>query len=62
MKIFRVELKRKNMTCFQPFLKNKGLKKKKKITIEAAIQSRGVFRRRCSENMQQIYRRTPMPK
>ena len=24
--------------------------------------SRGVFRKRCSENMQQIYRRTPMPK
>ena len=24
--------------------------------------SRGVFSKRCSENMQQIYRRTPMPK
>ena len=24
--------------------------------------SRGVFRKRCSENMQQIYSRTPMPK
>ena len=24
--------------------------------------SRGVPRERCSENMQQIYRRTPMPK
>ena len=24
--------------------------------------STGVFRKRCSENMQQIYRRTPMPK
>ena len=24
--------------------------------------SRGVFNTRCSENMQQIYRRTPMPK
>ena len=24
--------------------------------------SRGVFKKRCSENMQQIYRRTPMPK
>ena len=23
---------------------------------------RGIFRKRCSENMQQIYRRTPMPK
>ena len=23
---------------------------------------RGVFKKRCSENMQQIYRRTPMPK
>ena len=23
---------------------------------------RGVSRKRCSENMQQIYRRTPMPK
>ena len=25
-------------------------------------QSRGVLRKRCSKNMQQIYRRTPMPK
>ena len=25
-------------------------------------RSRGVLRKRCSENMQQIYRRTPMPK
>ena len=24
--------------------------------------SRGVLRKRCSENLQQIYRRTPMPK
>ena len=24
--------------------------------------SRGVLRKTCSENMQQIYRRTPMPK
>ena len=24
--------------------------------------SRGVLMKRCSENMQQIYRRTPMPK
>ena len=24
--------------------------------------SRGVLRKRCSENMQQIYRKTPMPK
>ena len=26
------------------------------------FQPRGVSRKRCSENMQQIYRRTPMPK
>ena len=24
--------------------------------------SRGVFRKKCAENMQQLYRRTPMPK
>ena len=24
--------------------------------------SRGALKKRCSENMQQIYRRTPMPK
>ena len=30
------------------------------INSEAATQS--VLRKRCSENMQQIYRRTPMPK
>ena len=34
-------------------------------SIQSTIQkrpSRGVDRKRCSENMQQIYRRTPMPK
>ena len=31
-----------------------------KYTSEAA--SRGIHRKRCSENVQQIYRRTPMPK
>ena len=29
-------------------------------TTEAAVQ--GVLRKRCSKNMQQIYRRTPIPK
>ena len=36
-----------------------------KITVnssEAAMPLRGVFRKRCSENMQQIYRGIPMPK
>ena len=28
---------------------------------QAEQPSRGVLRKRCSENMQQIYRRTPMP-
>ena len=32
------------------------LKKKQKLS------SRGVLRERCSENLQQMYRRTPMPK
>ena len=31
-----------------------------KFTSEAA--SRGIYRKRCSENMRQIYRKTPMPK
>ena len=26
------------------------------------LPPRGVLKKRCSENMQQIYRRTPMPK
>ena len=35
----------------------------KKIQILIQRQpSRGVLRKRCSENMQQIYKRTPMPK
>ena len=36
-----------------------------KITILYLFQkqrSRGVLRKRCSENMQQVYRRAPMPK
>ena len=32
------------------------------VTTQAAVQSRGVLKKRCSENMLQIYRRTPMPK
>ena len=37
----------------------------KKKLFDARLQkqpSRGVLRKRCSENMQQIYMRTPMPK
>ena len=33
----------------------------KAMTLQKQL-SRGVLRKRCSENMQQIYRRTPMPK
>ena len=29
---------------------------------EAALQGRGILKKRFSENMQQIYRRTPIPK
>ena len=32
------------------------------ISVLQKQPSRGVLRKRCSENMQQIYRRTPMPK
>ena len=32
------------------------------FSIAQKQPSRGVLRKRCSENMQQIYRRTPMPK
>ena len=32
------------------------------ITIYKSRFIKGVSRKRCSENMQQIYRRTPMPK
>ena len=39
--------------CFQLFFSC--------FTPEAALQL-GVLRKRCAENMQQIYRRTPMPK
>ena len=36
-----------------------------KISVRKTIKkqpSRGVIKKRCSENMQQIYRRTPIPK
>ena len=39
--------------------------KNRKIVWKHEIQKqpfRGILRKRCSENMQQIYRRTPMPK
>ena len=36
-------------------------KKKTKSSIQKQ-PSRGTLRKRCSENMQQMYRRTPMPK
>ena len=35
------------------------------VNVTYVIQKqppRGVLKKRCSENMQQIYRRTPMPK
>ena len=36
---------------------------RKQLTSEVQTQpSRGVLKKRCSENMQQIYRRIPMPK
>ena len=35
---------------------------KKKVTFLQKQPFRAVFRERCSENMQQIYRRTPIPK
>ena len=37
----------------------------KGVTIVSEVQKQppiGVFKKRCSENMQQIYRRTPIPK
>ena len=33
-----------------------------KVFLVQKQPSRGVLRKRCSENMQQIYRRIPMPK
>ena len=33
-----------------------------KVALQLLQPSRGVLKKSCSENMQQIYRRTPMPK
>ena len=41
------------------------LKSHRVLSINVIVQKqpfRGVLEKRCSENMQQIYRRTPMPK
>ena len=35
--------------------------KRTKVLFRQKQPSRGVLRKRCSENMQEIYRRTPMP-
>ena len=54
--------KRETMSFCLWFLK---LRKSNINRINCIVQqqpSRGVLRRRCSENMQQIYRKTPMPK
>ena len=32
------------------------------LTEAARVLLQSIIKRRCSENMQQIYRRTPMPK
>ena len=47
----------------KPFPKNthRGLIPHNKVNFQKQ-PPRGVLRKRCSENMQQIYRRTPMPK
>ena len=45
--------------------KTKRIKKQPYLHLSSLRQkqpSRGVLRKRCSENMLQIYRRTPMPK
>ena len=53
----------------QKISKNMGLLRRFRSTVSISLlliiyklPSRGLFRKRCSENMQQIYRRTPMPK
>ena len=38
------------------------LNEKNKINKKQKQPSRGVLKKRCSEDMQLIYRRTPMPK
>ena len=43
-------------------LARNGLKHRKTISEKQKQPSRGVLRKRCSQNMQQIYKRTPMPK
>ena len=42
--------------------KDKKSKDSTKSTMSQKQSPRGVPRKRCSENMQQTYRRTPMPK
>ena len=61
----------KNKLCLTYWWCNDGLSKQMDIFLTYSFfkcsnfqkqPSRGVLRKRCSENMQQIYRRTPMPK
>ena len=46
---------------YQHFRHNDSINDKRHILFQKQ-PSRGVLRKRCPENMQQIYRRTPMPK
>ena len=47
---------------FEPSLLTIKTISPKGISKQWKQPSRGAFIKRCSENMQQIYRRTPMPK
>ena len=63
--IFKVKVKVKNI-CFEKiFFSSTGsdyTKKYVSLNVVKTQPSRGVLIQRCSKNLQQIYRRTPMPK
>ena len=55
MKPFKDDMKNAFYLILQKFFVSRFLNFQKQPV-------RGILRKRCSENMQQIYRRTPMPK
>ena len=49
------------IACYGTILTTRNIRRKRKILFQKQ-SPRGVPRKRCSENMQQIYMRTPIPK
>ena len=63
--VYWLEMVTAKLFCYSNWLRQPPFNENQSLFQLSSLQkqpSRGVLRKRCSENMRQIYRRTPMPK